>query len=95
MIEIMTFRLAPGTDEATFLAADRLVQTEFAYHQPGLLRRTTARGQDGAWVVIDLWRSEPDAAACSEIWGHDPITAGFMALVDSATIHVARYETLG
>jgi hypothetical protein len=64
VIEIMRFRLPPGADEAAFLAADRRVQEEFAYHQPGLLRRTTARGQDGGWIVIDLWRSAADADAC-------------------------------
>lgn len=39
MIEILRFRLGPDTDEAIFLAADRRVQEEFAYHQPGLLDR--------------------------------------------------------
>ena len=42
VIETMTFRLAPGADEQAFLDADRRVQTDFAYRQPGLMRRTTA-----------------------------------------------------
>jgi hypothetical protein len=65
VIEIMRFRLAPGRDEAEFIAADRRLQQEFAYQQPGLVRRTTARGADGDWVVIDLWRSAADADACA------------------------------
>jgi hypothetical protein len=36
VIEIMRFRLRPGADEAAFLAADKRVQEEFAYQQPGL-----------------------------------------------------------
>ena len=78
----MRFRLAPGGDEATFIAADRRLQQEFAYQQPGLLRRTTARGADG-WVVIDLWRSAADADACAARWDSDPVVAAFMALVDA------------
>lgn len=94
MIEILTFRLAEGTDEADFLEADRAVQTEFAYQQPGLLRRTTAKGADGDWVVIDVWRSPEDADACDRVWGHDEWTGRFMSLVDAASVRVARYQQL-
>jgi hypothetical protein len=94
MIEILTFRLAPGADEAAFLAADRRVQTEYAYHQPGLLRRTTARSEDGTWVVIDLWHSAQDADDCNGRWGRDPVTEEFMAFVDATTVRSERYATL-
>ncbi|MGH9016153.1 MAG: hypothetical protein ACRDY1_00250 [Acidimicrobiales bacterium] len=90
----MTFRLAAGADEEAFLAADRRVQTEFAYHQPGLLRRTTGRGAGGTWIVIDLWRGPDDADAVDAVWGRDPVTAAFMALVDGASMTTARYDTL-
>ncbi|HXQ74976.1 MAG TPA: hypothetical protein VN791_00670 [Acidimicrobiales bacterium] len=66
MIEIMTFRLSPGADEEAFRAADGEVQSDFAYQQPGLLRRTTARGADGGWIVIDLWRSDAAATVRTE-----------------------------
>jgi hypothetical protein len=95
VIEIMSFRLPPGADEAAFLAADRRVQEEFANHQPGLLRRTTARGQDGGWIVIDLWRSAADADACDARWEADPVTQQFMALLDRSSVTTERYEQLG
>jgi hypothetical protein len=95
VIEILRFRLPPGTDEAAFLAADRRVQDEFASHQPGLLRRTTARGEDGSWIVIDLWRSAADADACDARWAHDPVSQAFMALLDQSTITVERYHDVG
>ena len=94
MMEIMTFRLAPGADEDAFRAADRLVQTDFAYRQPGLLRRTTARAAGGAWIVIDLWRSAADADATNARWGEDPVTAAFMSFVDDASVRTERYATL-
>jgi hypothetical protein len=94
MIELMRFRLAPGADEETFLEADRRVQSHFAYRQPGLLRRTTARGADGAWIVIDVWRSGPDADAASARWDHDPVTAAFMLFVDAASVATERFVTL-
>jgi hypothetical protein len=94
VIEIMRFRLPPGADEAGFLAADRRVQEEFARHQPGLLRRTTARAQDGGWIVIDVWRSAADADACDVRWEADPVTQAFMALLDRSSVTTERYEPL-
>jgi hypothetical protein len=94
MIEILTFRLTPGADEDAFRAADRLVQTDFAYRQPGLLRRTTARADDGAWIVIDLWRSAADADATDARFGDDPATAAFMSFVDGGSVRTERYTTL-
>jgi len=90
----MRFRLPPGADEAAFLAADRRLQEEFAYQQPGLLRRTTARGEDGRWIVIDLWRSAADADACDARWGHDPVAQAFMAQVDRSSVATERYFPL-
>jgi hypothetical protein len=95
VIEIMRFRLPPGADEAAFVEADRRVQQEFAYQQPGLLRRTTARGADGAWIVIDLWRSAGDADACDARWDHDRVVQEFMALLDGPSVTVERYLSLG
>jgi len=95
VIEILRFRLPPGADEAAFLAADRRVQDEFASRQPGLLSRTTARGEDGSWIVIDLWRSAADADACDARWERDPVPQAFMALLDRSTVTVERYHEPG
>jgi hypothetical protein len=94
VIEIMRFRLPAGTDEAAFLAADRRVQREFASQQPGLLRRTTARGEDGGWIVIDVWRSAADADACDARWEHDKVTQAFMDLLDRSSVAAERYQEL-
>lgn len=90
----MTFRLTAEADEAAFLGADRRLQEEFAYHQPGLLRRTTARGEDGGWMVIDLWRSAADADACAAVRDDDPETRAFMSFVDPGSISRQRYQEL-
>jgi hypothetical protein len=94
VIEIMRFRLGAGASEEEFRAADRRLATEFAPHQPGLLSRTTARGEDGDWVVIDMWRSAADADACDERWDHDPVAQAFMAVLDRSSVTVGRYHPL-
>jgi len=94
VIEILRFKLAPGVAEAAFLAADKRLQSDFAYQQPGLLRRTTARGAEGEWVVIDLWRTGADADRCDARWAEDEVSARFQSLVDRSTMQVQRYHEL-
>jgi hypothetical protein len=95
VIEIMMFRLAADCGEAEFLAADRRLQREFAARQPGLLSRTTARGEAGGWIVIDVWRSAADADACDRRWEGDPAAQSFMALLDRSSVITERYHPLG
>jgi hypothetical protein len=94
VIEIMRFRLVPDADTHAFLTADRRVQAEFAYRQPGMLRRTVARAADGEWIVIDLWRSGVDADRATRAWEDDPVPAEFMGFVERASVSVDRFETL-
>ena len=55
LIEIRTFRLADGVDDATFLVADTEAQAA-AHLAPGIVRRTTARRDgDDRWLVLTSW----------------------------------------
>ena len=97
VIETMTFRLQDGADEAAFLAVDKRLQSDFAYQQPGLVRRTIARGEgdrDGEWIVVDVWWTADLADACARRWDDDPIAQEFMAFVDCKSVDVRRYEDL-
>jgi heme-degrading monooxygenase HmoA len=93
VIATLTFRLVAGADEAAFLSADARLQVEVYYGQPGLLRRTTARGGDGEWLVVTLWRSADDAATGAERARDHPLTAEFLAHLDATSMRVGRYET--
>jgi len=94
VIEVTTFRLRPGADEADFLDADRRVQTEFFYGNEGLLRRTTARGEDGAWVVVTSWASDGDAEASATRAVDDAGVGRFMSYVDPTSVREDRYHAL-
>ncbi len=98
VIETMSFRLIDGADHATFLAVDKRLQSDFAYQQPGLVRRTTACGRGdlaGEWIVIDLWQTAQDADNCAARWDDDPTAKEFMSFVDLSTLEVRRYADLG
>ena len=97
VIETMTFRLRDGADEAAFLAVDKRLQSDFAYQQTGLIRRTIARGHDaqaGEWIVIDLWWEAEFADACARRWESDALAQEFMSFVDRDSVDVRRYEDL-
>ena len=93
----MTFRLADGADEEAFLAADKRLQSDFAYQQRGIIRRTIARGQgdrSAEWIVVDLWWTGDEADACAAKWDDDPVAQEFMSFVDRESVDVRRYEDL-
>ena len=87
VIALTTFRLADGTDEAAFLAADDRVRTATLYHQPGIVRATTARTDDGRWAVIVMWESAEQADAVD-------VAVELGDVVDAASVERARYTTL-
>jgi hypothetical protein len=94
VIEILTFRLRPGVDEADFLAVDSRVQTAFRYQQRGLVRSTTARGSDGRWLVLQVWADEESADAARERWRTDALGAEFDAMIDDAGVARERFTAL-
>src|SRR5437867_3736737 len=94
VVETLTFRLAAGADEAAFLAADRLVQTEFSPNLPGFIRRTTARGDDGGWIVVTLWGADEHADAALKLAEHDGAVQRFASLLDASSVVRRRYATL-
>jgi hypothetical protein len=63
IIDIATFRLAPGVDDAAFLDVDARVQAELMRGERAFVRRTTARGEDGTWLVLTFWWTEPSEQA--------------------------------
>lgn len=84
IIEVRTFRTT--CDEETFLTADHQEQHDLQVRNRGLVRRSTARGDNGEWLVLTLWGSreaieEPSAA--------------LSACIDGASIAVDVYEDIG
>jgi hypothetical protein len=93
LIEATTFRLADDVADTTFLEADERVRTGFLYHQPGMLRATTARDEGDEWIVVVLWASSADADAAAARAEIDQGNTDLMALVDRQSVERKRYST--
>ena len=81
MFEILTFRLAPGVDEASFRSLDERIQVEFAYHQPGFVRRTLGHHDDGRWLALTIWADDTAAADAQRAFDDSDLGATFASLV--------------
>lgn len=94
VIELLTFRLLADADETEFVAADAIVQTDFAYQQPGLVRRTLARDADGAWLALSVWFDDATADAAWAARATSPAIATAESFIDASSNQRARYEDL-
>ena len=91
-VEVVTFRLLPGADEAAFLVAARATEGPLR-QQPGFLRRRLVQGADEQWTDWVEWRDAASAQRAAEVMMADPAFGPFMALIDGASV-VMRHDAL-
>ncbi len=89
-IEIETFVLRRDLSDESFTVLDEQL-TEWSYlNRPGLVRRTTARSADHAWLIETWWNCAADAEA--ECAGE--VVDRWRESVDSATYERKIFLTL-
>jgi hypothetical protein len=89
VVEIVSFRLAPGVSPEAFLEADASVQAGFFYLRQGIVRRTVARSGDD-WAAVTFWGSMDDALSAAG--SDDAGLARYRAMITGE--RVERFETL-
>jgi hypothetical protein len=92
IIEIVKFKLAPGTTAAAFQPLDRAVEVQHVSKQPGFISRESA-GDNGEWLVVVHWKSVKDAEASMTSFATAPAAQPFMAKLDASTMTMRRYES--
>src|SRR5512138_2608389 len=65
VVELASFRVAPGVTETDVLNASDVVQHHFLSQQPGFLRRDLLRAGDGHWVDLVEWTDHDSFAAAT------------------------------
>ncbi|APD06932.1 hypothetical protein UJ101_01413 [Flavobacteriaceae bacterium UJ101] len=91
VIEITTFNLNAGVDDATFIARDAEIEADFASQQPGFIRRTSGVDSNGKYAVIVFWETLADADASIEAFGQDASVADYFGMIDGNTFLAERF----
>lgn len=84
LIDVTVFQLREGADEEVFLAADKRAQAELSPAR-GFVRRTTARGENGNWLVLTFWGDVEPMATSTEL----------DEFIDASTLRTAQFTDIG
>jgi hypothetical protein len=93
VLEVETFTLASGVDAVAFRALDEQMQEWCYVNRPGLARRTTARADNGSYVVITLF-GEAAQADSSYYKNNDAVVTAWSAAITESSRSVAVYSLL-
>jgi hypothetical protein len=93
VLEVETFTLTSGTDSVAFRNLDEQMQEWCYVNRPGLARRTTARNDDGTYVVITLFGDASQADA-TYFMNTNQVVSAWSAAITESSRSVAVYSLL-
>lgn len=93
VMEVVTFRLAPGVTLDAFLAAAQATEAPLR-RQPGFLSRRLTLSDEAVWSDHVLWTSLPAAMTAAKTVMADPAFAPFLAAIDGATVTMRHDRVL-
>ena len=93
VLEIETFTLHSGVETSAFRALDEQMQEWCYVNRAGLARRTTARNDDGTYVVITLFGDASQADA-TYYTSSDSVVSAWSAAITESSRSVAVYSLL-
>jgi len=88
-VELVSFRLTPGTSRDSFLAEARRGEA-LVRSQPGFQARMLTEGPDGTWSDIVTWDSHAAARTAAETLMANPDFLAFCALIDPASVQMTH-----
>jgi len=93
ILEVETFTLNPDIDAPAFRALDEQMQEWCYVNRPGLARRTTARNDDGSYIVITLFGDATQSDA-KYYTNSDTVVASWSAAINESSRALAVYSLL-
>jgi hypothetical protein len=94
VIEVIKFRLNDATSAEDFVVINARYQTDFAYQQVGLRRRTVAPGLDGGWLSLTVWGSKADVHRADEEAVHSKVAQEFESCIEPSSKTVEYFKEL-
>ena len=93
VLEVETFTLVTGIDALAFRTLDQQMQEWCYVNRPGLARRTTARAEDGTYVVITVF-GDASQAVSTYFKNTDAVVAAWSGAITESSRNVAVYSLL-
>lgn len=92
VVELVTYQLKPGTEEAAFLAAVEQ-SNQFLRNCAGFVERRVAR-ETGLpiWLDMVLWETMEQALSAASQFNHQPETETFNNLIDRNSAMMTHFE---
>lgn len=89
VLEIVQFRLVPGTDPAAFIGFGKATEAPLR-RQPGFISRKLVQGADGEWTDIVEWASLAAANKAAKQIMAEPEFGPFGAAIDMTSIKMSH-----
>jgi hypothetical protein len=87
VLEVVLYKVRPGTPDAEVLAASDGAQ-RWLEQQPGYLHREVAKSEDGVWLDLVHWATLEQALTAAKAFGERPEAAAFGPFTDEATLQL-------
>jgi len=93
ILEVETFTLNTGVEALAFRALDEQMQEWCYVNRPGLARRTTARNDDGSYIVITLFGDATQSDA-KYFTNSNAVVTSWSAAINESSRSLAVYSLL-
>lgn len=92
-IEMVSFKLASGSDEQAFLATNAALESWVA-QQPGFQYRALTKQPDNTWIDIVFWCSLEDAQQAGNAFMSAQEPKAMLAFIDKETVNMQHLPVL-
>ncbi len=91
VVEVVTFKLKAGVDEADFLQSADAVMSDLQA-MSGYIDRELLKDAQGQWMDILHWQSMDEALAAAEALMTAPNAGAFIAMLDATNMAMYHLE---
>lgn len=88
ILELASFKLKEGVNEAEFLNASEKFQKVFVEKQEGYVSRKLVCSNDGTWCDVVTWNTEENAHAVNKAMNENEIAQQYCSFMDFNSVEV-------
>ncbi|RYE33243.1 MAG: hypothetical protein EOP42_08510 [Sphingobacteriaceae bacterium] len=91
VIEVITYKIKKGVNEAEYTRLDSIVQQRYTQKQPGYISNESGKDQNGNWLVVLSWDNAAHADADQKAFKTNALWTKVQQIIDTNTIDRKRF----